>query len=94
MQQFHEKYRDDPGVVFLTVNNDSDLAMVRSWMADGEYDYPTLLDDNFAKSFGVRAYPTTWFVDAEGRIAFEHVGVSAAVFEEFVWRVEMLQQQR
>jgi tetratricopeptide (TPR) repeat protein/thiol-disulfide isomerase/thioredoxin len=94
LQQFHEKYRGDPGVVFFTINNDSDLGMVRRWMADSEYDYPILLDDNFARPNGVRAYPTTWFVGADGRIAFEHVGISAAVFEEFVWRVEMLQAER
>jgi thiol-disulfide isomerase/thioredoxin len=93
LQQFHEKYRDDPGVVFLTVNNDDDLGMVRTWMAERKYDFPILLDDNFAAPHGVRSYPTTWFVDANGRIAFEHRGVSTAVFEEFVWRVEMLQAE-
>jgi thiol-disulfide isomerase/thioredoxin len=92
LQQFHEKYRDDPGVVFLTINNDVDLDMVRTWMAEKGYDYPNLLDDNFGKRY-VREYPTTWFVGADGRIAFEHVGISAAVFEEFVWRVELLQAE-
>jgi thiol-disulfide isomerase/thioredoxin/tetratricopeptide (TPR) repeat protein len=92
LQQFHEKYRDDPGVVFLTINTfDPDLDKVRAWMAENEYDYPVLVDDDFATRHGVRGYPTTWFVDADGRMVFEYTGYSAAVFEEFVWRVEMLQ---
>jgi thiol-disulfide isomerase/thioredoxin len=94
LQQFHEKYRDDPGVVFLTIDAfDPDLDKVRSWMVENKYDYPVLIDDNFVLRHGVRSYPTTWFVGADGRIAFEYSGVSAAVFEEFVWRVEMLQAE-
>jgi thiol-disulfide isomerase/thioredoxin len=94
LQQFHEKYRDDPGVIFLTINVfDYDLDRVRSWMAEHKYDYAVLVDDNFATRSGVSGYPTTWFADADGRIVFEHVGASAAVYEEFVWRVEMLQAE-
>jgi thiol-disulfide isomerase/thioredoxin/tetratricopeptide (TPR) repeat protein len=94
IQQFHEKYRDDPGVVFLTVNAfDPDLEKVRTWMSQNGYDFPVLVDDNFATPNGVRGYPTTWFADADGRIIFSYSGVSAAVFEEFVWRVEMLQAE-
>jgi thiol-disulfide isomerase/thioredoxin/tetratricopeptide (TPR) repeat protein len=94
IQQLHEKYRDDPGVVFLTVNAfDLDLDKVRSWMVENEYDYPVLVDDNFATPSGVRGYPTTWFADRDGRIVFEHIGASGAVFEEFAWRVEMLQAE-
>jgi hypothetical protein len=79
-------------VVFLTINTfDPDLDKVRSWMAENEYDWPVLVDDNFVTRYGVSSYPTTWFADRDGRIVFEHIGASAAVFEEFVWRVEMLQ---
>jgi thiol-disulfide isomerase/thioredoxin len=94
IQQLHEKYRDDPGVLFLTINVfDPDLARVRSWMAENRYDYPVLVDENYATPYGVRSYPTTWFADTNGRIVFEYSGVSAAVFEEFAWRVEMLQAE-
>ena len=91
IQQLHEKYRDDPDVVFLTINAfDPDLDKVRTWMANNKYDWPVLVDDNFATPNGIRSYPTTWFADRDGRILFEYGGASAAVFEEFVWRVEML----
>ncbi len=94
IQQLHERYRDDPGVVFLTVNAfDPDLDKVRTWMAENDYDWPVLVDDSFASPSGVRGYPTTWFADTDGRIVFEHIGASGAVYEEFVWRVEMLQAE-
>jgi thiol-disulfide isomerase/thioredoxin len=93
IQQLHEKYRDDPGVVFITVDVYDDPDDVRTWMAENKYDFPVLLDDHFAASAGVRSYPTTWFVDRNGRIVFSYSGETAEVFEEFVWRIEMLQAE-
>jgi hypothetical protein len=49
-----------------------------------------LLDDGYVTRAKVQAFPTTWFIDRDGRVAFEHVGASDVVFEEFVWRVELL----
>jgi tetratricopeptide (TPR) repeat protein/peroxiredoxin len=93
IQQFHEKFKDDADVVFLTIDyGDSDLDMVRNWMAEKEYDFPVLVDDGFVRSASVNAFPTTWFLDRDGRIAFRHIGASDVVFEEFVWRVEMLRE--
>lgn len=94
IQQLHEKYRDDPDVVFLTINAfDPDLDKVRSWMAENEYDWPVLVDDNFVIPNKVQLFPTTWFAGRDGRIVFDYSAVSAGVFEEFVWRVEMLQAE-
>jgi tetratricopeptide (TPR) repeat protein/peroxiredoxin len=90
IQQFHEKYRDDPDVVFITIDNDPDPETVRQFMARRQFDFPVLLDDGYVTRAKVQAFPTTWFIDRDGRVAFEHVGASDVVFEEFVWRVELL----
>lgn len=90
MQKFHEKYRDDPDVVFITIDNDPNPDTVREFMATREFDFPVLLDDGYVTRSGVRAFPTTWFIDRDGRIVFQHLGASDVVFEEFVWRVDML----
>ncbi len=93
IQQLHEKYRDEPGVAFLTINYGDEPDRVRTWMEENDYDWPVLLDDDFVMRAGVRAFPTTWFVTPDGQIVFEHRGASAVVFEEFVWRIEMLQSE-
>jgi thiol-disulfide isomerase/thioredoxin len=90
IQKFHEEYRDDPGVVFLTINNDEDPDEVREWMAERDFDFVVLLDDGYNDDAGVHAYPTTWFIDRQGRIGFSKVGWSEALAEEFSWRVEAL----
>ncbi len=89
-QKFHEKYRNDPGVVVLTINNDTNPDQVREWMAEKEYDFPILLDEGYVSEADVTAFPTTWFVDPEGRIVFSKRGWSEALVEEFGWRVEAL----
>lgn len=46
-----------------------DVAQVRAYMAEHGVAYPVLLGDDAAvRAFHVEAYPTTYFLDAEGRI--------------------------
>ncbi len=92
-QQFHEKWKDHPDVVFLTIDYNDPPERVREWMAENGYDFPVLLDDGFVRRAGVNAFPTTWFLDRNGLIAFVHRGASQTTFEEFVWRVEMLLEE-
>ena len=63
---------------------------VREWMKEREFDYAVLLDDGYADRAGIRGYPTTWFIDRQGRIGFSKLGWSEALTEEFGWRVEAL----
>lgn len=91
-QKFHEKYRDDPAVVVLTINNDDDPDEVREWMKKKQYDFAVLLDDGYVDKADVHAFPTTWFVDRQGRIAFSKKGWSEPLTEEFSWRVEALRE--
>jgi tetratricopeptide (TPR) repeat protein len=92
IQKFHEHWKDDPGVVFLTIDFNDPPDRVREWMSENGYDYPVLLDDGFVGRAGVNAFPTTWFLDGDGLMIFRHIGASNTVYEEFVWRVEMLQE--
>jgi tetratricopeptide (TPR) repeat protein len=92
IQQFHERWKDDPNVVFLTIDYNDAPDRVREWMAENGYDFPVLLDDGFVRRAGVNAFPTTWFLDGDGHMVFRHIGASNTVYEEFVWRVEMLQE--
>jgi thiol-disulfide isomerase/thioredoxin len=46
-----------------------DVAEVRAYMKDHGVEYPVLLgDDATVRAFRVEAFPTTYFLDAEGRI--------------------------
>lgn len=91
LQKLHEKYKSDPDVVFLTINNDPDPETVRRWMKEKKLEYPVLLDDGYViPEARVSAFPTSWFLDREGRLVFEQKGASQELIEEFGWRVESL----
>ena len=86
-------YRGAHDVQILTINNDNDAAKVRRWMAEKQYDFPVLLDDGWlAKSGVVTTFPTTWFIDRDGRLAWEAIGETKELRQEFSWRIEAMQR--
>lgn len=91
-QEFARAYRDDADVVVLTINNDFASDTARRWIEKHGYDFPVLCDDGYTSKVGVTAIPTTWFLDRQGRLAFEKVGWSEHLGEEFAWRVEALKE--
>jgi thiol-disulfide isomerase/thioredoxin len=89
-QELFDKYQGDEGVAILTINNDANPDVVKTWMDRKSFSFPVLLDDGYVGREGVHGFPTTWFVDSQGRVSFEKVGWSEALLEEFSWRVEAL----
>ena len=87
---FQHRYGSNPDVRVLTIDTADDPAAVRRWMNEKHYDFPVLLDANYAKAAGVRTYPTTWFLDRNGNMAFEKIGFNYDLVNEFSWRVEAL----
>ncbi|MEX2152537.1 MAG: redoxin domain-containing protein [Gemmatimonadaceae bacterium] len=91
LQRFHDQVKNDTSVVFLTVDYRDEVKIVRDWMNQKKFTMPVLLDDGWVtEKARISAYPTTWFIDKDGKIAFIHKGASDVVLEEFLWRVEML----
>jgi thiol-disulfide isomerase/thioredoxin len=90
LHKLQQKYAGDPKVRILTVNNDNDPAKVEKWMEKNGYSFPVLVDDGYIRKARVKIFPTTWFVDPDGKIAFEHSGNVANLVDEFSWRIEAL----
>jgi thiol-disulfide isomerase/thioredoxin/Flp pilus assembly protein TadD len=87
-QKLYEKYAADPGVAILTIDNDANPDDVPPWMAQKKYTFPVLIDEGYVGKAGIGTFPTTWFLDAQGRKVFEKVGWSEKLLEEFGWRIE------
>lgn len=90
LQKLHEQYRDSTDVLLLTINNDENIDEVRAWMQEKGYTFPVLLDDGYLNRVNSHIFPTTWFLDREVRKAFEKIGWSEKLVEEFSWRLEDL----
>lgn len=90
LQKLYEKYAADPDVAILTIDNDQNPGDVPPWMKQKGFTFPVLLDDGYVEKVVVHVFPTTWFLDREGRKVFEKVGWSEKLVEEFSWRVEAI----
>ena len=93
LQQLHARYRESDEVRILTINNDESREEVVHWMQEHGYDFPVLWDGGFAAGAGVTGYPTTWFVDRNGTIAYQKRGWTEQLLEEFTWRIDSLLEQ-
>ena len=90
-QKFHERYRGDPEVVVLTINNDPNADDLRAWMKGKAYTFRNLLDDGYVdRDANINAFPTTWFIGRDGLLHFVKEGWSESLAEEFSWRTEAL----
>jgi thiol-disulfide isomerase/thioredoxin len=86
------KYKQDRDVVVLTVNIDHDPERVRRWIAANKFPMTVMLDDGWAARQPISGYPTTWFVDPGGRIAFTKLGATLNLVNEFRWRIDALKR--
>lgn len=90
LHKLQQKYAADPQVRIVTINNDKDPARVAAWMEKNGYTFPVLVDDGYLRKARVEAFPTTWFLDPQGQIAFEKKGGVVNLVDEFSWRIEAL----
>jgi thiol-disulfide isomerase/thioredoxin len=89
-QKLHERYKNDPDVLILTINNDDSLDTARNYMKENKYDFKVLIDDGYVSKMGIYSFPTTWFIDQSGRKAYIKEGWTEKLTEEFSWRIEAL----
>jgi len=90
LQKLHEKYAGDPGVTVLTINTDEKPADVPPWMKQHGYTFPVLLENGYITKARIGVFPTSWFLDGEGRKVFEKVGFTEKLFDDFSARVESI----
>jgi peroxiredoxin len=71
---------EDHQVITVAVNSGGEQE-VAAWMRERGLSMPTVVDPagRLARSYGVRAFPTTFWVDAEGRIQNREVGYTSTL---------------
>jgi tetratricopeptide (TPR) repeat protein len=86
-----DKYKENKDIVILTINHLEDAATVKKFVAERKLDLTVLLSENFTVNSGVDSFPTTWFIDKQGKIAYSNSGYSTSgIFEEFSWKIDEL----
>lgn len=91
IQKFYEKYKDNPKMVFLTVNMDDDPAKGTSYLEKEKYSVPFFVPaSNISKVVFEGALPTTLVLDKSGKIRMHHTGVADYSTGGFYQQIEQL----
>lgn len=98
LQKMHEKYRDNPNVVFLALDtweNESGVRredLVKKFMSDNKYTFTVLYDEGFVEKYGVEGIPTKFLIDKKGKIQFKSVGFidGQKMMDEMTVQIEIL----
>jgi thiol-disulfide isomerase/thioredoxin len=90
-ERWYESVRGDTSVVVVAIDFlDADRRAVQRFANQLHLQFPILADDGYVEEVKVRSFPTTWFLDRTGRLAFVANGVGQGLSEEFDWRIDML----
>jgi cytochrome c biogenesis protein CcmG/thiol:disulfide interchange protein DsbE len=66
----------EAGIQFVGIDVQEERNTVATYLAQHQIDYPILLDEqgSIAAQYAVQGYPTTYFLDSDGRIVARNVG--------------------
>ena len=75
IQKYYEKH--SPDLIVLAINNDQPLAAVQEFVDQMKLSFPVLLDPGakVEDQYRIRAFPTSLFVNREGVIRYQHIGI-------------------
>ena len=81
LNQLHEKYRENPNVVFLAPTFEN-AANVKDFLKTRDFKYTIVPDaKNWIKDYKISVYPTHLVVDREGTIVFSQVNTGKKAAE-------------
>lgn len=85
----YQRYAGD-GLRFLGIDVKEDASLVHTYVQNAQIPYPIALDFDgaVAEEFMVRGFPTTYFLDAEGRVVARHVGqLTSELIDDYISRL-------
>lgn len=97
LDKFYQKYKDDPRVVVLSMATDeaqTPVKTIEDFIAGHKYTFPVLLGPEYAVKNNIAPIPMTWFIDPQGKKAFQKIGYTKELEEEFGWRVEAIAEKK
>lgn len=96
MEKLYQTMKSNPDFVLLAVDSQEDPAVVKAFIEKNKYNFPVLLDQDGAVTaqYSVRAYPTTYLIDRQGRVIGGLVGARAWETPETLRSLQKLLQLR
>ncbi|WP_461533705.1 TlpA family protein disulfide reductase [Sinomicrobium sp.] len=91
IEALYSKFRNNPDVFFLTINEDNDLSAAYEYLKTEKYSVPFYrTKGNIPSEIFTGALPTTVVLDKSGKVRFHHEGFANYASEKFVKQIEEL----
>lgn len=91
INKFYEQYKNDPEVVFLMIDADSDFAKAQNYLNRKNYKFKVYtFASDIPKNIFAGSLPTTIVFDKKGRIAMNGVGAANYASKEFLTFIQKL----
>lgn len=78
MEKVYQKYKNDPGVIFMIVNSGSknELSDAQNWWGNKKFSFPVYYnkDRTISDKLDIKAIPATFIIDRDGDIRFKTIG--------------------
>lgn len=92
-QAFVDAHAGDPDLAIVSLHHGGTPDEVSGWMRSRGHRFDVLMDAGYSERAGVHSFPTTWFLDQDGRIRFTTAfGATRHLREEFEWRLDALRR--
>src|SRR5690606_33926308 len=88
----YNKYKNNPNFIFLTINEDDDLAVASTYLKSQGYSVP-FYQARVPKEIFSGTLPTTIILDKNGKIRLRHEGLAKYDSEKFTRQLEALLQE-
>jgi len=91
IERLYSKFKDNPDVFFLMINEDSSLTIAKAYLDKEKYSIPLYTSIGIVtKEIYSGALPTTIVLDKGGKIRFHHTGFANYSSDHFVKQIEEL----
>jgi thiol-disulfide isomerase/thioredoxin len=67
-EQVKQRFRDNPGVVFLSIDADADRQAVKPFLQEAGWQGPVYFEDGLTRVLAVESLPTTILIDRRGQV--------------------------
>jgi thiol-disulfide isomerase/thioredoxin len=67
-EKVKQRFRNNPDVVFLSVNTDEDRELVEPFLKDNRWNVKPYFEDGLSRAFQVSSIPTTIVVNKRGEV--------------------------
>lgn len=91
IERLYSKFKDNPDVFFLMINEDSNLTTAKAYLNKEKYSVPLYRSGgSVSKEIYSGSLPTTIVLDKSGKVRFHHTGFANYSSDHFLKQIEEL----